>query len=347
MHHAAASSTFAVFLSGVRPLDTRLEKVVHLGQRPRGAAGSPCCPSPAQPLRSPFPPGKPHPCLLSPGCPGKLQPGPPGPARGRTFQCCKPRAPQGREPGDTLGCASWWGMGKHLLCSRPGAPGASRSPSPATPGHPGCHPRPRNFPGEELDSRNPNEGPAPPSALSTPPGRPHPREGPVRPRLAGRRRACRQHPGARGEPGRRCEVRPPVRTCTAPAHLFTALNLDAEVKLSLSAAVGLIWGRCPEAWATPGFLSQPHTGAHAVLGGTHLGAWRSAARPAAPGSRPEGAPWRAAWENPHVEDTQDSRGWSTDGPGHRWGQHRAGGNPAWSWLGWATPGAHGVSHRQV
>lgn len=134
--------------------------------------------------------------------------------------------------------------------------------------------------------------------------------------------------------------------CTGPTHLSTALNLGADVKLSLSAAAGLIWGpNCPKAWATPGLLSQPRTGARAVLAGTHLtlGAWLSAARPAVPGSRPEGAPWRTVWGKPRVEDTRDTRGWSTDGHG----QHGAGGNPAGSRLGLVTPGAHGVSHRQA
>lgn len=51
---------------------TRLVKVVGLGQRPRPPREVPAGRSPTRPPCGPFPPGKPHLCLLSPGCLGKL-----------------------------------------------------------------------------------------------------------------------------------------------------------------------------------------------------------------------------------------------------------------------------------
>lgn len=112
MHDSVASSTFAVvghrFCLGSDLWKLAWRKSCVLA-RGHGAAGSPCCPFTSQADVQPFPPGKPHLCLLSPGCLGNSTPSPPGPAQRRTFQSCKPRAPQGREPGDTLGCATWWG----------------------------------------------------------------------------------------------------------------------------------------------------------------------------------------------------------------------------------------------
>lgn len=75
----------------------------------------PAARSPARPPWSPFPPGKPHLCLLSPGCLGKLHTRPPQGQLVENIPVLQTSGSRGREPGDTLGVLA--GGGWEGICS--------------------------------------------------------------------------------------------------------------------------------------------------------------------------------------------------------------------------------------